>query len=629
MRKIGIAWAFMAGLATASVTKVHVIERNDYLGGKEFGPAGAYERVFARAHFALDPKQAANAAVRDLDQAEVDAQGMVTFSADVFVLKPRDPAKGNGTLLFEVSNRGGKGLASLFQFATGPLAHAGKNVDDPRSAGDAFLLERGYTLVWAGWQFDVREDAALLRLYPPLTQRVEAMIRSEFVPTARTKTMNLGDRDMIAYAATGPVSLTVRDSRDGKRKAIEAGWKLNAAKTAIEMDDGFAPFQIYEAIYTTKNPAVAGTGLAAVRDFISFLRYENRGETLLGDQRRWIKRTIAFGTSQSGRFLRQYLYDGFNADEKGRVVFDGVWANVAGGGRGSFNLRGAQPSRDGHPTFNYFYPSDVYPFTDLPYEDALAGKKEGLLDRVKRAPKIFYTHGSYEYWGRSAALIHVTPDGKRDAEMAPHTRIYYVAGSQHGPGRVPPPREGLVNFANANDYRPLYRALLLAMEAWIAEGTAPPESVYPRLDRGELVDYEKLKLTNEPRLPQRAWRVDYASEPPRIGAVFPLLVPKVGADGNELGGIRMPEVAAPLALYRGWNYRAGPDVPKNRVFDMTGSTLPKEASAVRREYPNRAAYEAKIRNLAREMAGRRLLLERDEERVVKRAGDFYDWVVAQ
>jgi hypothetical protein len=440
--------------------------------------------------------------------------------------------------------------------------------------------------------------------------------------------MNLGDRTMQAYVASGAVKLTVRDGRDGKRQEIRDGWQLNAAKTRIEMPAGFQPYQIYEALYPTKDPVVAGTGLAAIRDVISFLRYENKGTVLLGDQCRHMKRAIAFGTSQSGRFLRQYLYDGFNTDEKGRKVFDGVWANVAGAGRGSFNLRGAQPSRDGHPTFNFFYPSDIFPFTDLAMTDPETGLTDGLLAKVKDAPKIFYTNGSYEYWGRNAALIHVSPDGGRDAELPATTRIYYVAGSQHGPGRMPPPKTGSVNSANMNDYRPLYRALLVAMQQWVKDGVAPPESRYPRLDRKELVAFDSLRDPEVPRQPMRAWRADYKTEPPVLGKQFPLLVPAIGADGNELGGVKMPEVAVPLARYRGWNFIDDPKAPKGFVNDMVGSTLPYAASEIQRRYQSREQYLQLVKAKATGMVTERLLLERDVDAVVQRAGQAWDWLLS-
>ncbi|WP_051670314.1 alpha/beta hydrolase domain-containing protein [Bryobacter aggregatus] len=597
-------------LSFGAVTKIYVEDRGDVEGGKSFGSPGPYERVVAKAHFAIDPKLPANQIIRDLDRAPVDDKGLVRFSADLYVLKPRDPSKGNGSILFEVSNRGGKGLLSMFQ------------------GSNSYLMEQGYTLVWVGWQWDVPASPELLRVYPPIAQGVEALIRSEFVPHAKALSMSLGDRNMQAYPVASGLKLTIRDSRDGKRQEIGEGWQLNTAKTAIEMPGGFQPYQIYEATYQTRNPAVSGTGLAAIRDVISFLKYENNGLILLGDQARYLKRAIAFGTSQSGRLLRQFLYDGFNSDEKGRKVFEGVWANVAGAGRGSFNIRGAQPSRDGHPTFNFFYPSDIFPFSDLAQTDPETGITDGLLTHTKDVPKIFYTNGSYEYWGRNGALIHITPDGKADAPIAPLTRIYFVAGSQHGPGTVPPPMRGSTNFSNMNDYRPLYRALLARLEAWIKDGTAPPDSVYPRIAKGELVPFEQLKIANAPKQPMRSWRVDYRTEPPVLGKIFPMLVPAVDQDGNEVGGVRMPEVAVPLATYTGWNYVADPAAPKNLINDMVGSTLPFSASEVKRRYGTREKYQSLVRTKAVQMVEQGFLLEPDVNSIVDRAGRAWDWLLS-
>lgn len=594
------ALLLVAAALPAAVEKIHLVDRGDH--------GARYERVVARAYFKIDPKLPANKIIRDIDRAPVDADGFVRYSADLYVLKPRDPATGNGSILFEVSNRGGKGLLNMF--------------------GEQFLIDQGYTIVWVGWQWDVPKTPDLLRVYPPIAQGVEARIRSEFVPKEKTQFMSLGDRNMQPYAASGPVKLTVRDSRDGSRQEIRGGWQLNSGMTGIDMPGGFQPFQIYEALYSTRNPVVAGTGLAAVRDVISFLRFENQGTILLGDQHRHMKRALAFGTSQSGRFLRQYVYDGFNTDEKGRKVFDGIWANVAGAGRGSFNIRGAQPSRDGHPTFNYFYPSDIYPFTDLPTTDPETKLTDGILAHVKDAPKIFYTNGSYEYWGRNAALIHVTPDGRKDADLPPTSRIYFVAGSQHGPGRVPPTRQGSVNFSNMNDYRPLYRALLVSLNSWVKDNTEPPPSRYPRLDRKELVAVEAMKDPQAPPRPMRAWRADYKTEPPVLGKLFPLFVPAIGPSGNEVGGIAMPEVAVPLANYRGWNYVDAPLAPQRTTNDMVGSTLPYPAAEVRKRYGSREAYQDRVRKQAQAMVAERLLLPADVEPVVARAGQAWDWLIS-
>src|SRR5207245_367499 len=249
--------------------------------------------------------------------------------------------------------------------------------------------------------------------------------------------------------------------------------------THLALDAGFEPGKIYELVYAAKDPALVGLGPAAIRDLISFLKYGNGNNVIpLADQRRFIQRAYAVGTSQSGRFLRTFLYYGFNADEKGKQVLDGVMAHVAGAGRGSFDIRFGQPSRDGHPFLNLFYPTDIFPFTDMEETDPETGLTDGLLVKVEQAhvtPKIFYTNSAYEYWGRAASLIHTTPDGKKDAAPAPNTRIYFLAGTQHG-ANAQPVRTVTQNRPNPADYRFAMRALLAAMNAWVPDGTPPPDS---------------------------------------------------------------------------------------------------------------------------------------------------------
>ncbi|MGH7248689.1 MAG: alpha/beta hydrolase domain-containing protein, partial [Pseudomonadota bacterium] len=375
------------------------------------GAAGPYERFTAKAHFALDPTLPANRGIADVEYAPRDENGLVEFSADIYVLEPRDPAKGNGTALVEISNRGGKGMLGMFD-----LAPASR---DPRTApefGDRFLLAQGYTLAWVGWEFDVPHRPELLRLYPPIATSargpITGLVRADFVLDRRATSHSLADRDQIAYPVMDPgdpsIKLTVRDRPNSERRAIprsewrfarDDGGRVVPDPASVYMAAGFEPARIYEIVYTAKDPPVAGLGMAAVRDFVSFLKYGGRAAPL-GDRHRLLKRAIGFGTSQSGRFLRTFVYDGFNADEKGRKVFDGVWAHVAGAGRGSFNVRFAQPSRDSHLFMNFFYPVDIFPFTGLDETDPETGLTDGILRRVRQenvVPKIFYTNGSYEY----------------------------------------------------------------------------------------------------------------------------------------------------------------------------------------------------------------------------------------
>ena len=328
-----------------------------------------------------------------------------------------------------------------------------------------------------------------------------------------SKLASLADRDHQAYAvadANDPAAvLTVRDSVEGPRRTVpRAEWQFSEDGKGIRMAAGFQPKKIYEVVYTAKDPPVVGVGPAAVRDAVSRLKYGSASD--LGLEAGAIKRAIGFGISQSGRFLRTYLYYGFNEDEAHRKVFDGVMPHVAGAGRGSFNHRFAQASRDGHPYINFFYPTDIFPFTDEPQRDPETGVTDGLLSHATRPehrPKVFYTNSSYEYWGRAASLIHTSVDGSRDVAPPPDTRIYLLAAGQHGVASFPPSRTIGQQPNNPLDYRWVMRSLLLSMNRWITDGTPPPESRYPRIADGTLVAPDKLafpKIPGDQRRPGAA-----------------------------------------------------------------------------------------------------------------------------
>jgi len=606
----------LSAAAFGEVTRLELVERLDYLDGRAFGPAGAYEIVRAKAFFAADPANAANKIVVDLALAPRNAQGRVEWSADVYVLKPRDSRLGNGTALYEVSNRGGRGLLAQFH-----------------REGEHLLLQQGFTLLWCGWQWDIPEmNMDGLRMYPPVAtdngKPIRGPVRAEFVPNARATTMPLGDRNHVAYPVVADAKLTVRATPDGERQPIPASaYRVSFNGQAIEMSAGFEPGRIYELVYTSENPLVAGLGPASVRDLVSFFKHGGGGN-LLNAENRAIKRAIGFGTSQSGRFLRKFLYDGFNSDEKGRKVFDGVWAHVAGAGRGSFNHRFAQASRDGHPMMNFLYPSDLPPFTD----EALRAKSKA--QNVE--PKIFYTDGSYEYWGRAAAMSHVAEDGSADAPLSPDSRRYYLAGTQHGAGRFPPARANTEHLANANDYRFAMRALLVALNAWITTGKQPPPSAYPSLAKGELVPFDKLKFAAAPtpKHPHAARRLDFGPEfessgvvskdPPAVLQTFPVLVPNVDSDGNEIAGIRLPQLAVPLATYTGWNYRTASIGAKGEIFDMVGSTFPFPKDRVAALYKDRDDYVAKTLAHGRALVKQGYALEEDLLEIVERAKEQWE-----
>lgn len=627
-----------AGAAHPAVTRVELADKMDVLGGEPQGAAGPYEGIRAKIFFAVDPKLPQNKIIGDIDLAPRNERGLVEFSADLYILKPRDTAKGNGTALVEISNRGGKGLLTTFDFGT-----ASRDPKTPTDFGDRFLLKQGFTLVWVGWEFDVPETPGALRLNTPVASEhgkpIVGMVRSEWIGDQKVTTIPLGDMAQIGYPVANQsapsTQLTVRDHIRSERKTIPRDQWSFADATHVEYKAGFEPGKIYEVVYQAKNPVVVGLGSAAVRDTVAFLKHGGE-DTLLGDQHQYLKRAIGFGISQSGRFLREFLYDGFNQDEKSRPVFDGVWAHVAGAGRGSFNFRFAQPSRDGNPFRNVLYPTDVPPFTE-----------DGLLERARKdhvEPKIFLTNGSYEYWGRAASLIHTSADGKTDVPPDANTRIYFFAGSQHGPGSIPPRKVEAQNLSSANDYRYAQRALLLQMQAWLVDGKEPAPSAYPRVSKDQLVPVGALAFPHVqgvtvPPHKREAYRLDFHTEPPKLGEPFPSLVPQVNQDGNETSGIRMPEIRVPLASNTGWNLRSRAIGGSDEMLSFTGSWIPFSRTRVEREnrkdprqsieerYPSKRVYLEKITEAIQDLVREGFVLEADVAKLRDRAAAEWDYAL--
>jgi hypothetical protein len=634
--------AFLISLAAAfpaspAVTSVEVSSKTPVLAAKPFGSAGSYERLQGTVRFAVDPNLPANHGMADLKLAPRNAEGQVEFSANFYVLQPVDASRSNGTALVEVSNRGGKALLNTFDFAHGTL--------DPQSEqdfGDGFLLRRGFTLVWIGWEFDVPARSGLLRLLAPIAtdngKTITGLVRSEWMGDEKVTTISLGDRAQTAYAVADendPANkMYVRDQVDGPRTVVpRLAWQF-ADATHVTMAARFEPGRIYEIVYRAKDPVVAGLGFAAVRDLVASLKYDN-GASGLGDERQRVRNALGFGISQDGRFLRTFLYEGFNTDEHGRRVFDGVWAHVGGVGRGSFNERFAQPSRDGHPFMNVFYPVDIPPFST-----------ESLLTKERQAgtvPKLFLTNGSYEYWGRCASLIHTSEDGVRDVPLLAGTRIYFLAGSQHSAGTLPPQTPPAQNEASVIDYRPALRALLVAMQSWLVNNAEPPPSQIPTISSGQLVTRSNLKFPSIPGVDvphhlREAYRLDFSVEPPNPGPPFPVLVPQVDSDGNETSGIRMPELSAPLATYTGWNLRKPSIGAPDEMLSMIGSYIPFARTKTDREkssdprpsiaerYASRDAYLERISAAARKLVENGYVLKADLPRIQARASE--EWALA-
>jgi hypothetical protein len=617
--------------ARAAVERIEINSRADVLGGKPFGLAGSYEKLAGKVFFAVDPANPRNKAIVDLDKAPRDAKGRVLFSADLYVLAPKETKRGNGVTLFDVVNRGRKNLLGRFN---GAAAAA-----DPRTEadfGDGFLMRAGYTLVWVGWQFDVpRRNGAMALDAPvisdqgkPVTGRVSTM----FTPDARTESWELdrsGYYDVSHYPPVDPAGsgnqLTVRAAISGVPRVIPRDeWQFDGAMVTLK--SGFEAGQTYELSYEAKDPVVAGLGFAALRDLAAYVKHPPAGSVVAP-----ARYTYVFGPSQNGRFLRDFLYQGFNADEQNERAFDGVMAHIAGAARGEFNVRFARPN--GLAAFV----ATRFPFLDSPQHDPVTGKTDGLLARLtpETLPKIIYTNSSTEYWGggRSAALTHTTLDGKEDAMLPANLRIYLFAGTQHGPAALQAVQGQAQQRPNPNDYMWGLRALLVAMDRWVREDVPPPPSRYPKLSDNTLVPQQRVAFpaipgVQPPSTIPGGYRADLEGP---SGHPLPFLVPQVDADGNELGGIRFPEIAVPVATYTGWNFRSPKIGTPGEILPLEGSYIPFAATRAAREqhhdprksieerYASRDVYLGQVTEAALKLVQEGYVLREDMATIVNRA----------
>ena len=653
--RFGLLLIFLTMGGDARVVKLALEKRSVVLGGKAFGLAGPYEKLSGKVHFALAPGDAANRAVVDLALAPRNAAGEVEFTADFLLLKPVDVARGNGRLLYEVGNRGGKAMLRVFQ--------KGTTAADPTNEadfGDGALLREGFALLWMGWQWDVPEGR--MRMDMPIATdhgaAITGLVRGNFIPNTKMATGPLADRGHRAYPVNDPndpnAFLTVRDRPlDSPRRIPRERWRF-AGDGAITLDGGFELGRIYDVVYRARDPRVLGCGLAGTRDLISFFKYSRDAANPLAG----LRLAYGWGISQSGRFLRHFLYEGFNADEQGRRVFDGIFDEVGGAGRGSFNHRFGQASRDAEQFFNILYPVDLFPFTDGPSTDPETGQTGSLLARAeaaKVAPKLFHLLSNSEYFNRAGSLLHTDPAGTRDVEIPANVRIYTIAAGPHFVGAFPPVAlEGYAAPVSFLDRSPVVRALFSALDAWVSEGVEPPANQVPRLADGTLTEPAKAGWPRIPgvKLPPPAlitWRLDFGPdwergivsfEPPKIGKPYPVFVPAVDADGNARAGIRLPTVAVPLATYAGWNFRSAAIGSPDQLNGEAGSVhvfarTPEDRQpgdsrrSVAERYRSREEYLGRVMAAARELVAQRLYRAADLPDLIAQAGAEYDWATGK
>jgi hypothetical protein len=669
-----LALLLSSSFVQAEVKSLIIHRREPFAGGTPFGESGAYEKLVGVARFVVDPKERHNANIVDLELAPRNADGKVEFESDVFLLVPKDLGRGNRALFYDVNNRGNKLALGMFNSAPG-----GNDPTTASDAGNGFLFRRGYAVVWCGWIGELLPGNNRLLLRAPIAARdgqpIRGVVRYEMTADAPAETLPLSRREGHGSYPPTPRGeaegvLTWRLRETDERVVIPRGqWSLErlAVPSVLEgvagtlsqircrVAGGFRPGYLYELVCEAEGPIVQGVGLAATRDLISFLRYDEtpNNPLRLASGKPAIERTLGFGVSQSGRFLRHFLYQGFNADEKGRRVFDGLMPHVAGGGLGFFNHRFAQPTRHNAQHEEHLYPTDVFPFTYGDSFDPYSKRADGILRKMlkvdpKAVPKIMHTQSAAEYWHRSGSLVHTDPFGTKDTPVPENVRIYAFGGTQHGPAADPPGHGVGQNLLNPGDYRPQLRALLDALDDWVKSDVLPPSSLYPRVDQGTLVGWRQSE-TGFPALPgvrypeviQQPSALDLGPDFPTKGIItrepparlgkYVVKVPKSGPDGNDLGTLLPAEVAVPVATFTGWNLRRRDVGAEDQLVSLAGSYVPfsrtkAEAKSsgdprpsLEERYGSFAAYKRALAQQCEKMVKQRYLLQEDADRILTTA----------
>ena len=629
-----LATLALLGPAHAEVTRLEIVERGPAFGGATFGPAGAYERIVARATVAVDPADRRNAVIADIDQAPRTASGRVEAVADVFILRPADASLGNGAVLLEAPNRGLRLMPLLFTevaVAPAPQGPPAPPASTVAAAGNGFLYRAGYTLVWVGWQADIAPRAGQLALRVPVLAGVTGPVREEVVFFHRRSPLATPLPWPVADAAGLKVSVRARWD-EPRQSPADLSWRLlEDGKLEITRPQGFDAGAIYEITYTARDPGVVGLGFAALRDVASFLRHDNSDANPLAGE---VKRAHLFGISQSGRYVRDYLYLGFNEDTTGRRVFDGMMPHAAGARRLFGNGRFAQPGRQPASPQDVAWPADAFPFTYADTTDLLSGTRDGLMRRCRASntcPKVMQTDTEHEYWTARASLVVTEPTTGRTLALPDDVRAYMIAGMPHFALPGAQVRKGdacVLSISPLHAGAPM-RALLTALDAWVSDGTAPPPS---RAD-GTLVEPAKA-VPRIPGLPYGglyvpAAKVDGSVDPPRELGRYTVLVPQANDDGMAAAGIRLPAIAAPRSTWTGWNPRA--DGYGAGLCPLAGGVLPLAASRADRardgdprpsleeRYPTPDAYAVAVRRAALQLAEQRLLLAADAEALAEAA----------
>ena len=619
---LGLSMFLFVSPANAYVKSFDIVSRSPAFDGKVFGKVGAYERIDAIAHFAIDSETARAQKIVDLNLAPKNDKGEVEYSSQVVILRPVNyPSQ---TLYYEVTNRGWNLSYTIFDY--------GKDAVNP-VPGDGLLMRQGYTLVWSGWQTDIKPG--LLSMQLPVLKGVTGLSREETIFDDNEKVSEMKLSYPVADRKSGHAELTVRETPEAPRQTPKdltftyVDDKTIKIHRPSKVDAG----AIYEFVYTAKDPVPAGLGFVGVSDLVSFLR-GNKGHKATSPIE-GIKHTLGVGISQSGRFLRDFIYQGFNADENSHKVFDGAFVHVAGSRKTFTNYRFAQPGRFSRQHEDHDFPGDQFPFTYAVTKDPISGKTDGIFAQCEEndtCPKLIHTDSDTEFWQARSSLVSTSVSDGSPVPVPENVRLYYLTGTPHYNewGVKPEKMAASQALSNPTTPTPILRGLLIDLDEWVNRDITPPDSVFPGLTKGSVVSPETLKIPafegsaihaiNKLRL--RGSELVNAKE----GPYYPVKVPKVDRDGTPIGGVTLPEISVPTGTYTGWNLRAK-GYAEGDLYTYYGSYIPFPLTSTKSDwrqplserYADITTYRNAITSATNKLVKDRFMIPEDVSRVVEMA----------
>ena len=667
---LGFAVATVASVPRAEARLTRIVidptrSESPTFEGRVFGVdgrVGPYEKLRGKAYGELDPADPRNQVITDLELAPRNGRGMVEYSMDIFILKPVDLGKGNHKLILDFNNRG--------EMRVGSLNDAARRNDPTTAAhaGTGFVMNLGYSIVGNGWDFAATTDDEGLTIAIPVAKNADGTSITgpsyEYINFDQARGMRYELTYPAATLDTSKATLTVRTRLDDEPTTLPAsGWEYVDERSIRLLPAGtaFKQSQIYELVYVAKDPVVAAIGLAATRDFVSFLRHASTDDfdnpnPLAGDTRH----TFSFSISQPSRVLNDFQALGFNEDERAMRVIDGMLKWTGGGSGDQVNYRFAQTGRTERNRQNHLYPEALFPFAYPVLTDHLSGRTDGRSARCalsETCPKIVDANSSNEYWVKAASLLHTDTRG-HDLPDPDNVRIYLFSGLSHGVGNVTS-KGSCQQFLNPTSPFPALRALLLALDQWVTQGTEPPPSQVPRrADQTAAIaiarpGYQTGVVSQErlgwPAIPgvtytglvTTRYHLDFgrrfdegvvSNYPPALVGrpAYPIFVSKVDRDGNEVAGIRLPPVEAPIATTTGWALRRA-GFSENDGCESSGQHLPFTITRAERlaagdprlsleeRYTDHDGYVAAVTKAAESLEEHRLLLPADVQQYIERA----------